>query len=164
MELRVIVCWAVRRNTSVKKKFLVGSFLSFWTIIKSLLFFASTCQISPPVRACQKQRGALSLSKEAMNTAKGNVKHVSKESVSAPWPLQMLSLMLAVFVCLFAAIMLETGKRNPDNYPENLLRCPKLLGVGWGSGGKESMGQRKIGICPQVAFLSILASVNKYLT
>ena len=72
----------------------------------------------------------------------------------------MLSLMLAVFAFLFEAIMLETGKRNTDNYPENLLRRHMLLGVG---GGKEH-GRRKTGICPQVAFLSIPASVNKYLT
>ena len=60
-----------------------GGFLSFWTIIKSLLFFAGTCQISPPIRACQKQRGALSLSKEAVKAAKRNVKHISEESVSS---------------------------------------------------------------------------------
>jgi len=47
----------------------------------------------------------------------------------------MLSLMLAVFAFLFEAIMLETGKRNTDNYPENLLRGHMLLGVG---GGKRA--------------------------
>lgn len=40
----------------------------------------------------------------------------------------MLSLMLAVFAFLFEAIMLETGKINTDNYPENLLRRHMLIG------------------------------------
>lgn len=52
--------------------------LALQTLIKSLLFFAGTRQLLPQIRACQQQRGSLSLSKGAMNAAKGKVKHISE--------------------------------------------------------------------------------------
>jgi len=70
----------------------------------------------------------------------------------------MLSLMLAVFAFLFEAIMLETGKRNTDNYPENLLRRHMLLGVG---GGKESMDEGRQAFAPKWHFCPYqLLSIN----
>lgn len=81
MEHAVIVCREVRRNAGVKKKLIRRPFswlLALQPLIKGLLSFAGTCHRLTQIRPCQQQRGGPRLSKEPMNAAKGNVKHISE--------------------------------------------------------------------------------------
>ena len=52
--------------------------LALQSLIQSLLSLAGTCQLVPQIAASREQRGGVRLSKEAVNAAQGNIKHISE--------------------------------------------------------------------------------------